>query len=149
LVRERSVIDFLFLFLLVTVSTGGCKGRQTYTTVSGSLYGGTLSNMTEPLCEFLIATSQILCLSFLEFDLGNSIMKVYDGSSSFGKVLGVFTGDPIPSPLFANSGSMLIVVSRDYKLPIRWRAQWVSGMRGAASHHLSSSSLAGTFKLLK
>lgn len=91
------------------------------TAETGTIYdsGGSGSSYTnDENCGFLIQPSTSptsITLNFSQFsvDNGSDYLYVYDGTSSSGTLLGVFTGYSIPSSETATSGSMYLQFTSD------------------------------------
>ena len=114
------------------IPTGtGCSNNLSYISKSGRLEDGSgVANYGNNLnCSWLInpASSSVVVLNFDEFNTESSqdIVKVYDGTSTSGTLLGTFSGSNLPGMLIANSGSMYITFSTNGSVTKPgWKAHW-------------------------
>jgi CUB domain/Divergent InlB B-repeat domain/Secretion system C-terminal sorting domain len=106
--------------------TGGplpACGNTTLTNCSGTITDGSAAlNYEHGLaCTWLIRPTTppaALVLNFTAFatELGYDFVKIYDGTSASGTLLGSFSGLTIPPRLVASSGAMFITFSSDVDL---------------------------------
>lgn len=80
-------------------------------------------------CDWLIqpADADQIILNFTEFrtESGVDILTVYDGANTSGQVLGVFSGNNLPSTLIANSGSMFLTFTSNSTIQdFGWEASY-------------------------
>ena len=84
------------------------------TSPAGSISDGPASYTSNQNCQFTISTGSAITLSFTLFDTeaGYDFVKVYDGSSSSGSLLGTFSGSNIPSAV-TSTADMYVEFSAD------------------------------------
>jgi hypothetical protein len=96
-----------------------CSGEVTVSMMTGSaaLSDGPSDYSPSMTCMWRIPHSGSLRLSFSQFATENSydFVKVYDGTSQTGSILGSFTGQNLPIPVVTSpsSGGMLLVFTTD------------------------------------
>jgi MSHA biogenesis protein MshQ len=96
-----------------------CSDSTTSHTV-GTLYdaGGSSNYSNNQTCGFLIqpagAGDITLSFSAFEYEYRYDYLRVYDGTSTSGSLLGSFTGSSVPSDVTATSGAMYVVHDTDY-----------------------------------
>lgn len=125
--RARAVLAGLLWILLlyswpslglaeaVCVDTSSSAQSGTLTDSGGS--GGSYQN--NETCGFLIQPgSGAITLSFSAFAYETSydFLRIYDGTSTAGTLLGSFTGGSLPPAVTANSGSMFVVSDTDFSV---------------------------------
>ncbi len=97
-----------------TSSNNGCAGITYLINSSGSFSNGGVNNNynNNSDCRWLIlpdgATSISLSFSSFNTENGYDGIIVYDGTSIYDPIIGVYTGNTIPSILYSNSGAMLV-----------------------------------------
>ena len=116
------------------VPTGnGCSGNTVYTSKAGRIEDGSgVANYGNNLnCSWRISppAGNIVVLNFKEFNTesGNDVVKVYDGTSTSGTLLGTFSGSSKPQMLIANSGNMFITFTTNGSVTKPgWKADWTN-----------------------
>ncbi len=124
-----------------TTTPAGNPSMCTSTTssaVSGTLYdsGGASSNYGDgENCAFLIqpAGGGTIEMNFSQFntEASHDLLYVYDGSSTSGVLLGVYSGGALPPTLWAASGSMYLVFTSDASaFDAGFTATWTTAPQG-------------------
>jgi hypothetical protein len=108
-----------------------CRGNIVYTNTSGTISSGINNYTANSNCSWVIAPTNgaSVTLNFTAFDTesGNDEVKVYDGTSTTGTLLGTFSGNSIPGSVTANSGSMLVVfTSNATTQAVGFTSNWTS-----------------------
>jgi Zn-dependent metalloprotease len=91
-----------------------CSGTQIFTSLTDTITDGsdTFNYAPGSDCYFLINPSNAVSIElyFLEFSTQDSadVVTIYDGGSTSDPILGEFSGDSLPSFLYASGGEMLI-----------------------------------------
>ena len=114
-----------------TCATSG----TTYTTPTGTVSDGDGSYSNSQACSWTISTGSAITLSFSQFstERGYDYVKVYDGTSNSGAVLGSFHGSSVPSAVTARSGSMFVEFTSDGSVVNPgFVATWQSSVASAA-----------------
>ena len=109
----------------------GCSGNLSFISKTGRVEDGSgVANYGNNLnCSWLInpASSSVVVLTFDEFNTESShdVVKVYDGTSASGTLLGTYSGSNLPPLLIANSGSMYITFTTNGSVTKPgWKAHW-------------------------
>jgi len=111
-----------------TCATSG----TTYTTLTGTVSDGDGSYSNSQACSWTISTGSAITLSFSQFNTETNYdyVKVYDGTSNSGAVLGSFHGSSVPSAVTARSGSMFVEFTSDGSVVNPgFVATWAAGRR--------------------
>ncbi|MBI2969081.1 MAG: Ig-like domain-containing protein [Bacteroidetes bacterium] len=101
------------------VAPFGCSGLTTLTTPTGSFDDGSGASeyLVNTNCEWLIQPVAVsnIALHFTAFNTesGYDFVKVYDGTSSGGSLLGSFSGNTLPPVVTATSGAMFVQFTSD------------------------------------
>lgn len=93
----------------------GCNGLTTFTNCSGTFTDGSGANHynNNSTCSWLIQPStpnNYIALRFTQFSVEsvNDYVKIYDGTSATGRLIGTYSGETLPSVVLATSGAMFI-----------------------------------------
>jgi CUB domain/Divergent InlB B-repeat domain/Secretion system C-terminal sorting domain len=119
--------------LIANFRVSGCVGLTTYTTCNGTVEDGSGANSynNNLNCTWLIQPSTpatTLILNFTTFSTESSydFVKVYDGTSANGRLLGSFSGANLPPRLIATSGAIFIQFTTDGSGTYNgWSANWI------------------------
>ncbi len=113
------------------LSTSGCSGTKTYTTISGYIDDGSSYNnySNNKDCKWLIKpiTGSDVVLTFSEFDTenNNDIVKIYNGTTTSSPLIATISGTSNPGTIIANSGKMLITFTTNGNTTKSgWKASW-------------------------
>jgi hypothetical protein len=116
------------------INTVFCSGITNLTLDSASFSDGSQSSNYNngTLCRWYIkpTNGQPIKLVFTSFDTeaGKDIVKVYDPTYSPSKLLGIYSGSTIPSPVVSTSGEMIIIFKSNQDNPKSgWDAYYISG----------------------
>merc|ERR1711998_526407 len=92
-----------------------CSGHMTLSSASGTIWDGPSSYSSHQACSWLINLGAPVTLTFSSFALEAAwdFVKVYDGTSSSGAILGAFSGTLVPPAVTASSGSMFVAFTAD------------------------------------
>ncbi len=99
---------------IVSSNESLCSGLRSYVTPTGTLADGSgIYNYSNNMdCRFLIqppgASSVSLHFTAFNTESGYDFVRVYNGSSTAAPLIGVFSGETLPSGVVANSGTMLL-----------------------------------------
>jgi hypothetical protein len=106
--------------LIANFRVSGCVGLTTYTNCSGTVEDGSGANSynNNLNCTWLIQPTTppaALTLNFTSFstESGYDSVKVYDGTSANGRLLGGFSGANLPPRLLGTSGALFIQFTSD------------------------------------
>jgi len=110
-----------------------------YTAASGSFTdsggaAGNYSNDQRAIYRIAPAGATTVSVSFSQFSLENTwdYLYVYDGSSIFSPLIGIYTGSTNPGTLVAASGSMTFEFRSDCATTAAgWQASWTSSTGGS------------------
>ena len=97
---------------------GNCPyGGGNFTALTGSIGSITIPKYyaSNVQCDYRITTGKTIYLSFDSFSTERAYdsVKVYDGMSVTGTLLGEFSGTPTPGVLIARSGSVFVRFTSD------------------------------------
>lgn len=112
-----------------------------YTSASGSFSdsggsGGNYSNDERSIYRIAPPGAGTVTVTFSQFSLENAwdYLYVYDGSSIFSPLIGIYTGSTNPGTLVATSGSMTFEFRSDCATTAAgWQVSWTSGSGGSNS----------------
>ena len=111
----------------------GCSANSVFTSKSGRIEDGSgVANYGNNLnCSWLISPTNVskVVLIFDEFNTESShdVLKVYDGTSASGTLLGTFSGSTLPQTLVAASGKMFITFTTNGSVTKGgWKAHWTN-----------------------
>jgi len=119
-------------FAWATCATSG----TTYTTPTGTVSDGDGMYADGQACSWTISTGSAITIRFDEFstERGYDYVKVYDGTSNSGAVLGSFHGSSVPSAVTARSGSMFVEFTSDGSVVNPgFVATWAAGRRSGVT----------------
>jgi len=130
---EGCVFDTIFSVVNATECNIMCADVES-TDSAGVIYdsGGPAANYGEnQYCGFLIHPdcADSLKLSFTSFvtSSANDYLRVYDGGSTFGILLGTYSAATVPPVLYAASGQMYLqFISNNYNNTAGFEAHWVT-----------------------
>jgi len=127
-----------------TGSVGQCSGNQTLTASTGTLSDGSGSQdyINNANCSWLIQPpgASAITLTFTSFatEQGYDFVKVYNGTSASGILLGDFSGTSLPNAVTASSGAMYVVFTSDNsQTAAGWSASYTSA--GTSGGYCSGS----------
>jgi hypothetical protein len=117
-----------------------CRGTTTYTGATGTVSDGSgNSNYSKNLdCEYLIQPpgANSVTLHFTQFSTEKDydFVKIYDGSSAYSPLLGIYSGTNLPADLTTSSGAVLLrFVTDDFVNNTGWTLNYTTNNAGPSS----------------
>lgn len=135
----------------VKPAQSGC-GITNFITKNGRIEDGSaVNNYSNNLnCSYTIdpVSGNIVVLTFSEFntEFNADFVRVYDGTSASGTLLGEFSGTNLPPVLVANSGAMFITFTTNGSVNASgWKASWSQTMPVYCTNTKLITDIFGTF----
>ncbi len=117
-----------------------CRGSSAYTSPTGTFNDGSgSSNYSKNLeCEYLIEPpgASNVTIHFTQFntELNYDFVKVYDGSSAYAPLLGIYSGTSLPTDVTSSSGALFLkFVTDDFINNAGWTLNYTTNNTGPST----------------